>query len=172
MVLVVCFNGCRGNAMPLIIVIGLVFFLVLVVAFGVSNTVLSEVNDLVQNDDSFVNESKTVMQSVTEKNGTVLDNAFAFLYAGLVVGAFLSGFATDRTPVFLLLTIVLLFATGYVGGKISNFYDEFDRDAQELALAGTFPKAHFIMSYLPLFIVGLVFVFGVGIILRNNASIF
>jgi hypothetical protein len=158
----------KGGALPLIIVIGLVFLLLLLLSFALGNKLLSDINVMVQEDDSFTGESKAVMAKVASKNALVLDNAFAFLYAGLLIGALISGFTTDRTPVFLLLTIILLFATGYVGAKISNFYDDFQSDDSELSLANDFPKAHFIMSKLPIFIVGLVFVFGIGVLMRNQ----
>lgn len=162
----------RGNAMPIIMFIGIAFLLILIIGFSIGNKILSDVNDMVQEDDDFNTQSKTVMQGVTDKNSTVLDNVFAFLYAGLIIGAFISGFTTNRTPVFLLLTIILLFVTGFVGAKISNFYDDFDGDAQELALSTNFPKAHFIMSNLPLFLVGIITLFGVGVILRNQSEVF
>lgn len=162
----------KGQSFMLpIIIIGLVGLLVLIVAFAGSHLMLREVNDAVQGDDSFDNQSKELMQNTTSRNNIAFDNAFIFLVGGLIIACFIAGFNIERTPLFLIIVIILLFITALVAMQIANFYEDFALDDTDIEFSTYFPKANFVMSNLALFIVGMVFSFGLGAIFRGNTSL-
>lgn len=165
-------NNKAQSVMGIILIIAFVGLLVLIITFGTSHFLMREVNSMVQDDDSFNNESKTVMSEVTQRNNIVLDNAFVFLVGGIIIASFVAGFNIQRTPLFLILVIILLFISTFVGMKITNFYEDFAIDSSnDLSFSSYFPKANFIMSNLALFILGMVFSFGLGAIFRGNTSL-
>jgi len=90
---------------------------------------------------------------------------------GLIIACFVAGFNIERTPLFLIIVIVLLFFTAYAGMKMSNMYEDFASDDEDIKFSTYFPKANFVMSNLPLFIIGMVFSFGLGAIFRGNTSL-
>lgn len=154
-----------------IIIIGVVGLLVLIITFASSHFLMREVNSVVQTDDSFNNQSQEMMNDITNRNNVSLDNAFIFLVGGLIIACFVAGFNINRTPLFLILVIILMFFVAYAGMKITNFYEDFAADDTDLEFSTYFPKANFVMSNLGLFVLGMIFSFGLGAIMRGNTSL-
>lgn len=162
----------KGQSFMLpVLIIGLVGLLVLIISFAGSHLMLREVNTVIQSDDSFDNQSKTLMDNTTSRNNVSLDNAFIFLVGGLIIACFVAGFNIERSPLFLIIVIVLLFIVSFVAMQISNFYEDFALEDTDIQFSTYFPKANFVMSNLALFIIGMIFSFGLGAIFRGNTSL-
>jgi len=152
-----------------LLLVGLIFLLVVM---GTQNFLQKNVNDLVQSDSDFTNTSKAVSQSFTDKNNIALDNGFAFLIGGIMIGLFLAGRTLNNNPVVLGMVFLLLFFTVYAGFHIVNIYQDLaDNTVDTLNFGVEFPKANAIMSNLVIVIIGGITLFGLGIYTSNNIGI-
>lgn len=152
-----------------LLIVGLLFLLVVM---GTQNFLQHEVNTLVQSDDDFNNVSKSVSQDFTDRNNLALDNGFALLIGGVMIGLFLAGRTLSNNPLVLGMVFILLFFTVYAGMHIVNIYEELSDDTSEdLNFSVEFPKAHAIMSNLVIVIIGGITLFGLGIYTSNNIGI-
>lgn len=163
----------KGNAL----IIGLIVLLVvgsifLLTVMATQNFLVGEVNSLVQDDNSFTNTTKTVTDTFNTNNNLALDNGFALLISGLMIGFFLAGRTLTNNPVILVVLILILLFTVYAGMHIVNIYEELADDTSDtLSFSTEFPKANAIMSNLVLIIVGGVTLLGLGVFTGNQIGI-
>lgn len=152
----------------LLIVVG-AGLLGLIVIFGGSNFLMSELNSEIQSGDDYDNNTQSVMQKVTDRNYKVLDNAFIFLFGVLVIASFFAGLTTQRNPIALIIVILLLFGSVWLGMTINNTYEDLASDmTDDIDFSTYFPKAHWVMSNLVISLIMVGFSFGLGMVMSNQ----
>lgn len=156
----------KGQLTIPLIVIGIILvgFLVYMLAVGVGNGLLQDLNDQIQDDDSFSDTAKNPLQTLSERNHLAWDNGFIFLAGFMLLAAFLAGATIQQSPVVLIIVIITMFLTTYIGMNIVNFYEDITIDtSDDIDFSTYYPKASFIMNNLALYIIGAVTLFGIGI---------
>lgn len=152
----------------LLLVVG-VGLLGLIVIFGGSNFLMSELNTEIQSGDDYDNNTQSVMQGITDRNYQTLDNAFIFLFGGLVIASFFAGLTTQRNPIALIIVVLLLFGSVWLGMTINNVYENMASDmSDDIDFSTYFPKAHWVMSNLVISLIMVGFTFGVGMVMSNQ----
>lgn len=168
------FKNNRGQLTIPLIIIGMIIvgFLVFILTAGVQSNLLREFNMEVQNDDSFNDVAKNAMSDVNSRNHTAWDNAFIFLAGFLLIALFLAGATVQRNPVILIIVIITIFLSTYIGMNIVNAYEDIAADTTDtLNFEVYYPKAHMIMSNLAIYMIFGMLLFGIGIYASERIGI-
>lgn len=109
---------------------GVLFLIVSIVAFGffilvlgyVTPLISEKISDEINSSDYRINEAFGTSTSVSQ-NG--LSNVWLILFAGLVIGLFITSWLIPTEPIFIPIFIILLVITVVVGHILSQAYLEF-----------------------------------------------
>jgi len=141
-------------------VILIVFFFIIAISAVVSSLFFNSINDMIQLDDDFNNETKTTMQEYSVSMPLWIDNAFLLAVGLFFILGIVSAYFADSNPVFLIVDLLLLGVVLFLGMVFSNAYDDTITTDDYVSFANDYPKAHFILDNLLLvatIIIGSVF---------------
>lgn len=105
----------------------------------------------------FSAESKSLINNNVDQFPSLFDNLVFLAYVLLMVGLVISVFLVDTQPIFLILTIVLIFFSIVALMILSNVYDDLMTDSDLSAFAGRFPKTQWLMTHLVEIAIGAAF---------------
>ena len=136
-------SGCKGQivgdlAFALIFLVGLAIVVIVV------NSIVGGLNDEVQADVTFSNQSKAVMQNVNDNYPGTWDAAFFFASIMLWIAMIVSTLFIDTHPIFFIINLILviLFLVGVMA--FANVYEDFADDPDMSVFADNYPKLNWI----------------------------
>lgn len=125
------------------------------IVFGLQ--VFDEINDDLQADDSLSAEAKNAAETTAGNAPSIMDNVFFFLMVGLwaflLVGAYFSGSNPIITFIAIILGVLGLVVTMFVG----NVYAEATADDETQDFVSNFPKMNWILENILLIVVFITF---------------
>jgi len=140
----------KGNVLMISIL-----FIIVIFVFAIINMVTFQVwGDI---DDSILedlnhNESKQVINDVTNRGPSVFDSVILIVFAGIWIMGIASGIMKDEHPVLFGFMLLMIIAVLIAGAFIANSFEEFFQDATISGMATAFPKTYWILTHL--FILG------------------
>lgn len=136
----------KGNAIldsiTVIIILGVMALLTII-----SYQALTDVNTDIQADTEMINESKTLMSDMTSDYPNYMDGGFIVLLVMLWILVIVMSFMVDTHPIFLVLSLLLLVFVLFIGGLITNTFEEITGDADLATAASNFPMTSFIFNH-------------------------
>ena len=145
------FNN-KGN-----MVVGMVLILVIIFVTGITavfmNNIVEEVNIEIQSDDSFNNESKTLISEHEERYSGTTDSIIVFILLGLWLLVIVLSFTGSEHPLMYILLVIILIVIAIVGGVLSNSWDDLLQEPEFDDADSEFPMTNFILSNFLLVIV-------------------
>lgn len=125
------------------LIVGLFGFALFAILGG---KVFSEMNDFIQTDDDMSTENKDITQNLFDKYADVFDAAFITVLFFAWLALIATAYAFSDSPVWFIITIVIILITLYVGAELANTYDDATSDSDLLATRNLFPMTNLIMS--------------------------
>ena len=125
----------------------IVILFVLVIATFMGKYIFTSLNDDIQADPDFNNQTQTMMQEQHDRYSGFFDAIFLLVFLlmwGLVLVA---SFNIDSHPIFFVFSIILLIFVFMVAGYLSNAYDDFSTDPDIASVTATFPMTDWILSH-------------------------
>ena len=143
------FKKKKGNIiLESITVLIIIFALALIFIFG--RVVLSDFNSEIQNDTTWSNESKTVMQRDTTNYPRVADAGIVLAFGLLWLVTIATSFFVDTHPVFFAISFILVIIVLIVAASLSNAFEEMTTTDTEFGeAANSFPMTNFLLNHLP-----------------------
>lgn len=129
-------------------VVLIVFFFILALSAVVSSLFFNSINDMMQLDQDFNNETKTAMQDYSVTMPLWIDNAFLLAVGLFFILGLVSAYYADSNPVFLIIDLLLLGVVLFLGMVFSNAYDDTINTDDYVSFSSDYPKAHFILDNL------------------------
>jgi len=167
-VLITSFNK-KGQTFIDILVVAIIL-LVAATSFVLMTVVQKEITAEFQKDEAF-NASTDAGQALAnfdENYSTMLDNTFLVVFVLLWVFVIVSSLFVDASPIFLIVSFVLLVIVLVAMGVMSNTYQEFIEDGDIYTFSAGFPKTNYIMEHLLLFCVFIAFTGLIAIYGKNT----
>jgi len=116
----------RGQWMQFILLVVVVLALGMVyLAMGFFS---NQINDELQLDASFSNQSKLVSQTHVDSQGSVFDSSILIIIAGLWLLCLALAYNSKGSPLLLVVALFVVMAMGFVGMILSNTWEEFPED--------------------------------------------
>ena len=135
----------KGN-----MVIGMVLVLVMVFVAGITavfmDNIVEEINVDIQSDDSFGNESKTIISNHEERYNGTADGMIAFILAGLWILVLVFAFIGTDHPIMYVFLVLIIIIIALVGGILSNSWDDLINESEFSDASSEFPITNFILS--------------------------
>lgn len=143
-----CFlRSTKGNAILDTLTI-LIIMIVLSIGAVIGYSQLDVLNDDIQNQTTFSNESKEVSQNLTDKYVPLMDNLYLMAFIMLIIAVVISVFLIDSHPIFFVISFILLIAVFVVAVLVANVYEEFMTDVSFASYANLFTYMHWVNSNL------------------------
>ena len=133
------------------IIFVLLLFIVIIVLFGIFNIIGYKIHTDLTADilpDLELNESKEVINDVTNSYPSVFDGLAVFIMIGIWVVGIAAGFMYDEHPMLFGFMILICIACLIAGMFLSNSFDEFIADDEYAVTATSFPKTTWIIGHL------------------------
>ena len=132
----------------------LVSIMVILFGFGITisicYTLLNNLQD--QNALNQTTQSTAIIDEAVAQY-PLFDNLFVAVLLGLSMTSIIAAAFVRTSPLFLVISIILLTIVVAVGGVISNAFETITNDASLSAVAPVFPKMMFIMDHLMLYLI-------------------
>lgn len=129
------------------VIIGVVLLFIVGFSGIFAYDILTELNDDIQNDDTFDNSSKQLSSDLTTNYPSIMDGGFFMVFALLWAAILIMAYFFEEHPVFLFVGVLVLMALLWVGGHLSNTYEEFATDEDFSPFATAFPLTNFILNH-------------------------
>lgn len=155
----------KGAIDDLVTIMGVLLFFAILVLVGFKFT--SELKDKFAEGDIINAEGQAAVNQINDLYPTVVDNSFLFLMVGLLIVAIILAMLVAVHPVFFVLYFIFLIIVIFVGGVISNIYQEAAATAALAEIANQMTYMSHIMQFLPI-IVG-VFGFILAVVLYRSS---
>lgn len=137
----------RGNAFLDTLLVILVLTIISIVAiFG--NKIFSDLNDEFQTDDDLSNVSKQTIGDLETNYPSVMDGIFLTAFVLFWILALVGSWQVDASPIFLIISVLLIGFLLFVGAIMSNTHEEISADPGLTDFAAEFPVTNFIMGNL------------------------
>lgn len=133
------------------IIFVIIFFIIAIILFGVFNIIGFKIHTDLAADilpDLDMNESKTVINDVTNRYPSVFDGLAVFLMIGIWVVGIAAGFMYDEHPMLFGFMLLICIAALIAGMFLSNAFDDMMTDSDYAATAASFPKTVWIASHM------------------------
>lgn len=118
--------------------IALIFFFMAFISF--------ELNDQVQNNTAFNNESKVAFENIITTGFDVMLGAFPFIYFGLFIVAFTLAFRVGAHPIFALVSFILLGIMIIIAALLGEIWSAIVNEPEfATAVTARYPQVDFIM---------------------------
>lgn len=134
----------------------LIYIMVVLTVFGAmilfGFKFMDELNSEFQANDKINQRGKDAVSSINNLYPTVVDNTFLYLMIGLCIVALIFAMLVAIHPVFFILYFVFLTIIIYVGGILSNIYQEMAANAALTSVADQLVYTSHILQYLPIII--------------------
>lgn len=157
-------KGQLGADMAIILVI----LFVTAIALPFIYFALSSVNDDIQADVGFTNESKTSLQETTDAFASTFDGIFLLFLIGGWIFLLISTFFVDTHPIFFVLSIIIMIFIVVVTVILSNAYTDTMNDADIAAYEAEFPIMSWCMNNLVLIILAIGFTTIIALYSKNQ----
>lgn len=137
-------SKAQSNILLIMFLIVALFIFSFVAILGAK--IFGEFNDNIQSDSDISQENKDITQNLFTKYSDVFDAAFITIlfFAWLVLIA--TGYSFGDSPVWFIITIVVILITLYVGSELANSYDDTFSDSDLSGSRSLFPMTDLIMS--------------------------
>ena len=93
-----------------------------------------------------LNESKKIMNDMTDRFPNVFSGLFVLLLIGVWAFVIVAAFMSNDHPLLFAFSIIISVAIVVVGMILGNFYEEFFQDAEYATLTASFAIPNFIMT--------------------------
>ncbi|MBD3253125.1 hypothetical protein GF386_05310 [Candidatus Pacearchaeota archaeon] len=137
----------RGNA-----VIDTILFLLVMVVFGmvvlIGYQFFGDINTDIQANNDLTNSSKDISADLYDRYPSFFDGLFLFLLILLWGFVIVASFMIDSHPIFFIFAVVLLVFVLFIGGALSNFWDDLATDDDFAGLSANFPITNWILDNL------------------------
>lgn len=107
-----------------------------------------DLNDDIQADLDLSTDARAAAQTVVGNYPANMDNMFFFFFVMLWVFLVIGAYLADTSPVFLVITILLIVFGLVVGMILSNTYEEVREDGTISTFANEFPKMNWLMDHI------------------------
>ena len=156
-------NSKKGNAIiDSLTALSIIVVFALITIFGFK--LLGDLNDDFQAQEDFTNVTKQHFNTMEENYPSNFDWLFLTMLVLLFVSTVVFSYLIGAYPVFFIISIVLVIALLFVGGLLSNAYE--DVMADSAISAASFPITNWVMTNL--LVVVLVFAIGIGLALYGS----
>jgi len=145
-----------------------VILFVFVIVIFVGKIVSSEVNADIQSNDDLSVEGKAVSQNIDEKYNSLFDGVIMMALVLFWVLTLAFSFLIDSSPIFFIVSFVLLVAVLIVAAYLGNAYEELVSDDAFDGVADGFPMTHFVFSNLLGFVVAISLSIGVSLYAKTR----
>lgn len=128
-----------------------IIFIVVISIFAIINLTTFQMWNFVDDsilEDLTYNESKTVINDVTDNGPSVFDGLILIVFAGIWIMGIAAGIMKDEHPVIFGFMMLAIIAVIIAGAFLANSYEEFFQDAEMSAMTTLFPKTHWILTHL------------------------
>lgn len=147
----------KKGQLPLDLIIVLIVLFVFVVVAFVAVFVSQGINDELQADDDWNNESKEMLSELNTGFPTWMDNAYMFILIGFWIILLVSSFMVDSHPVFFIVTVILVIFILIAGMMISNALEEVTSDPDFSSVKEQFPKMNWINDHWLIIMIAIAF---------------
>lgn len=137
----------KGNVLLETFFIILVLFVVGITGI-VSYKFFGTINDDIQKDLDLDSDAREEFNHLHTRFPSTMDGIFAVCFGLLWIMTIIAAFLIDSHPVFFVVSIVILLSLLFVGGLISNVYEEIETDDMLSDSASSFPITSWILTHL------------------------
>jgi hypothetical protein len=134
----------RGQWLQLTLVIVILFGLG--IAYLFLGTITEDLNTTIQAETGMSAQSKLVMQTHADSQGSVFDSSIAVVLAGVWLLCLALAYNAQGNPLLLVVALFIIVALGVVGMFLSNAWDEFSTDPGFSSAAGDYLITGFVLS--------------------------
>ena len=142
----------NGSIFDVIFFVILLFAIGLVTIFG--SVIFNHLNENIQSS-ALSDTSKTLLQGSYDRYAPVMDGAILTLMVLLTITVVVLSYLVDISSIFAALGLLLVGMFIFVSGILSNTFESFVQNGMISDSAALFPNTLFIMSKLPLIVLGL-----------------
>lgn len=134
----------------------LIYIMIVIMVFGVmvlfGFKFMDEFNSKIQGAGLFEEKGEAAVQEMNDLYPTVIDNTFLWLMIGLCIVALVLAMLVAIHPVFFILYFIFLAIVIYVGGILSNVYQEMAANPHMINVADQLVFTSHILQFLPIII--------------------
>lgn len=145
------FASKRGQWVQLTLLIVVLF--ALGITFLFLGMVTEDINGEIQDEVSMSNQSKLMMQTQADSQGSVFDTSIVIVLAGLWLLCLALAYTAQGNPLLLVVAMFIIVALGVVGMILSNAWEEFRASDGFSSVAGDYGITNFILSNYLVFVV-------------------
>lgn len=136
----------RGNVFTDTIVV-IVLLTIFAIVFVSGNKILVDINTDMQLDSDLSPEAKQAMATVNDQYVILFDGTFLTLLVLLWVVTIVASFKIDTHPIFFIFVFILLAIAIYIGGEMSNAYQELMQDEDLAVSASQFTMTNILINH-------------------------
>lgn len=133
------------------IIFVLVLFIIMVFLFALVNIIGFKIQDDIDDyilEDVTLNESKEVINDVTDRYPSTFDGLAIFFMVGIWIVGIAAGLINDEHPILFGFMIFVCAAVLIAGMFLSNTFEEFIGDSDYTGMSVTFPATTWILTHL------------------------
>ena len=123
-----------------------IIILVFIVMIFMSHMIQNDMNDEIQADDDFTNETKELMQENTSRFPQYMDPLVVFLGVMLWITVIIAALLIDTHPAFAVITFVLMIITLIVSAMLANNFYEVLSEPELVGLQSDFPISMWVIE--------------------------
>lgn len=139
----------KGSIVDVLFIVVMMFVLALV--FLLATSMYTNINNSLQSSDTISDNSKTILSNFNTKFPKVLDNAFVFILAGLILAVLIGGFLIRDHPAFFFVAMFMLIFFVALSAIFANVYHDVANSEAFSASAANYPKMQHIMNNFPVY---------------------
>ena len=150
----VCFSDKRGNVFFEGMTV--IYWLLILIIFGIVGlTLFTDMNNDFQADPDNDPDAKQQMQEQYDQYPSMWDDIIIIIFVGLWLFILISAYFVETSPIFFIISIVLLiillYVTVYIGNGAENIFNDDGLNNEYIQ----FPKTQFVVENLVLFILAI-----------------
>jgi len=126
----------------------LVVVVVFVILAVVGNNVYDSVNTEIQADPDVSTEAKDMLGERTTEYPKIIDGMVVFLIVGLWIAAVAFAYFIETSPLFFIISVILLVIVLVIGAILSNAFQELTTEEGLTDAPTAFPMSYFIISHI------------------------
>ena len=124
-----------------------IIMIIFIIAIFVGSAVLREFNEKYQeNSKPELNVGRELMQSTTDRFGTLFDNIFMIVFILFAIAIFVSMFLIDSNPALFFIIIIVFSFLLIALAALNNVYDKLVENPTMASQAATMPLIGFVMT--------------------------
>jgi|2_EtaG_2_1085320.scaffolds.fasta_scaffold94471_2 hypothetical protein len=137
----------KGNA-----ILDVIFIIIFIFGFALSTIIgykfFLDINEDLQDQDTFNNQSKEILNDLEGKYPSLFDGAFLVILIFLWIAGIVASFMVDTNPIFLVATVVMMVFVLFLATVFSNAYEEVTDNDGLYSATQEFPITDFLMGNL------------------------